>query len=194
MQFNKLNGFNLKQTVDTEKSTFGYFIADCGSHGVNNIKRLYYQPLVMWHAHNRTQAATSVVFFSRFHFSPLSKKHVTWCLHPSPYTQTHTCTHNPPPPQYPPPTFQREGCEVEGKRGEKDHPHWDHSPSIRPFHTLWTWNNQVLIAAVCLCRPWLKPCRLTVHGRSASAAERTEWTEHGMLHRTHKQRHTQTHR
>lgn len=71
------------------------------------------------------------------------------------------------PPHHLPPSSRREGGEgrrgggrwwwrgrqeERGRRGEKDHPHWDHSPSIRPFHTLWTWNNRGLIAAVCLRR------------------------------------------
>lgn len=55
----------------------------------------------------------------------------------------------PPPPSFHnPPAPSRKGERRD--EGEKDHPHWDHSPSIRPFHTLWTWNNQSLIAAVCL--------------------------------------------
>lgn len=93
-------------------------------------------------AATQRQAATSGVFLSRFHFGPLSKKHVSRdACYP---TTTTTITHLPfpitPPPQHPPPTFQLEGGEEgEGERGGRaggDHPHWDHSPSIRPFHTL----------------------------------------------------------
>lgn len=102
---------------------------------------------------------------------------VTWCLQSPPqhssFSSTTPSSHLP----------------ERGREGEKDHPHWDHSPSIRPFHTLWTWNNQGLIAAVCLCWPWLKPCRLTVQSRLASAVERRS---PGMLQRTHKQRRTHT--
>lgn len=129
--------------------------------------------LVMWYTCNQKQAATSAVFLSRFHFSPLSKKHVSRDAYNTPPLHTHTHTILLLSNTLLPPSREG-GREVEEKRGEKDHPHWDHSPSIRPFHTLWTWNNQGLIAAVCLCRPWPKPRRLTVHGRSASAAERTE--------------------
>lgn len=78
-----------------------------------------------------------------------------------------------------PPSSERE-VRRRGGGGEKDHPHWDHSPSIRPFHTLWTWNNQGLIAAVCLCRPWLIAGRLTVlrpigFGRDRGEQSRQAW-------------------
>lgn len=93
-------------------------------------------------ATTQRQAATSGVFLSRFHFGPLSKKHVSRDAYNHPPTAPFLLP-NPPPPS----TFQWEGVE---QGGEKDHPHWDHSASIRPFHTLWTWNNRGLIAAVCL--------------------------------------------
>lgn len=125
-------------------------------------------------AATQRQAATSGVFLSGFHFGPLSKKHVSRdACNPLP---------NPPPPQTPSshlPVRGRWGWGGGGK--EKDHPHWDHSPSIRPFHTLWTWNNQGLIAAVCLCRPWLIAGRLTVlrpiepRGRDRGEQSRQAW-------------------
>lgn len=108
----------------------------------------------MWHIHYQKQAATSGVFWpdSILVCSARNKRHVM--LNTPQQTHTHTRTfYNPPPPFFHLPERREVRC---GRRGEKDHPHWDHSPSISPFHTLWTWNNQGLIAAVCLSRPRLK--------------------------------------
>ena len=132
-------------------------------------------------AATRRQAATSGVLLSRFHFGPLSKKHVSRdACNPLPYLPLSASSHLP------------ERGRWRGKEGrkKKDHPNWDHSPSIRPFHTLWTWNNQGLIAAVCLRRPQLKVgTGPQSRGRSASASEQRGAR---MLQGTHQQRHTQT--
>lgn len=103
----------------------------------------------------RNRAATSGMFLWWFHFNPHSEKHVTWCLCKSP------------------PHFPQSSCPFQKGRerrdeGEKDHPHWDHSPSIRAFHTRWTWNNQSLIAAVCLeaTHGWSRPGLAAAQSRS----------------------------
>lgn len=103
---------------------------------------------------------------------------VTWCLQPpppSPQPTTTTTSSQSSPPLLPP------SSEREVRRGEKDHPHWDHSPSIRAFHTLWTWNNRGLIAAVCLWRLWLEAWRLSSSEARRLGPVKTGWDAPGGL-------------
>lgn len=154
--FKHLKRFNKRCAGANIENKVCHCAPPCSSLVTSTMRTACLYSVLALMAATQRQAATSGVFLSRFHFGLLSKKHASRdAYNPLPS-----------PPQFPPPTFQREGGEVgEGgkeREGEKDHPHWDHSPWIRPFHTLWTWNNQGLIAAVCLRRPWLKARRLTV--------------------------------
>lgn len=143
------------------------FDPDDTDDDVTDFHRWHRRPTLASPTHDRRQAATSGVFLSRFHFGLLSEKHVSRDACNSPNTPLLLLLTAP---LLPP---SRKG-EVRGREWDGgDHPHWDHSPSIRPFHTLWTWNNQGLIAAVCLCRPWLKTPRLTALSQSGPAAERS---------------------